>query len=77
MGAGLLIIRGSGARKAAVPFGPFLALGGVIGLLAGDQTHRLVPERLRSLGTAFHQSWVCGSGSLPPMGEEAQGAPCQ
>ena len=37
VGAGLLISRGSGARKAAVPFGPFLALGGVIGLLAGDQ----------------------------------------
>jgi leader peptidase (prepilin peptidase)/N-methyltransferase len=28
---------GSGARKKAIPFGPFLALGGVIGLLAGDQ----------------------------------------
>ncbi len=29
--------RGSGARKLAVPFGPFLALGGVVALLAGDQ----------------------------------------
>ena len=28
---------GAGARKQAVPFGPFLALGGVVGLLAGDE----------------------------------------
>ncbi len=36
---GLLLIarHGSGARKMAIPFGPFLALGGVVGLLAGDQ----------------------------------------
>jgi leader peptidase (prepilin peptidase)/N-methyltransferase len=37
--AGLVLIsrHGSEARKMAIPFGPFLALGGVIGLLAGDQ----------------------------------------
>jgi len=36
--AGLAIIarEGSGARKQAIPFGPFLALGGIVGLLAGD-----------------------------------------
>ena len=28
---------GSEARKHALPFGPFLAVGGVVGLLAGDQ----------------------------------------
>jgi leader peptidase (prepilin peptidase) / N-methyltransferase len=28
---------GLAARKQAIPFGPFLALGGVVGLLAGDQ----------------------------------------
>ena len=28
--------RGAAARKAAVPFGPFLALGGVVGLWFGD-----------------------------------------
>jgi leader peptidase (prepilin peptidase)/N-methyltransferase len=34
----ILIARhGSEARKWAIPFGPFLALGGVVGLLAGDQ----------------------------------------
>jgi leader peptidase (prepilin peptidase)/N-methyltransferase len=35
---GLVLIQrhGSAARKMAVPFGPFLALGGLIGLLVGD-----------------------------------------
>jgi leader peptidase (prepilin peptidase) / N-methyltransferase len=27
----------AGARKRAIPFGPFLALGGLVGLLAGDE----------------------------------------
>jgi leader peptidase (prepilin peptidase)/N-methyltransferase len=37
--AGLALIarHGAGARKRAIPFGPFLALGGLVGLLAGDQ----------------------------------------
>jgi len=36
---GLVLIarEGAGARKRAIPFGPFLALGGVVALLAGDQ----------------------------------------
>jgi leader peptidase (prepilin peptidase)/N-methyltransferase len=36
---GLVIIAREGAagRKMAIPFGPFLALGGVVGLLLGDQ----------------------------------------
>ena len=35
---GLVMIarRGSAARKSAIPFGPFLALGGVVGLWFGD-----------------------------------------
>jgi leader peptidase (prepilin peptidase) / N-methyltransferase len=33
----LMLRRGAAARKQAVPFGPFLALGGVVGLLAGSQ----------------------------------------
>jgi leader peptidase (prepilin peptidase) / N-methyltransferase len=32
---GLLVRHGSAARKMKIPFGPFLALGGVIGLFAG------------------------------------------
>jgi leader peptidase (prepilin peptidase)/N-methyltransferase len=37
VGVGVMLSRGAGARKVAVPFGPFLALGGVVALLAGDQ----------------------------------------
>jgi leader peptidase (prepilin peptidase)/N-methyltransferase len=35
---GLVLIArdGAAARKRAIPFGPFLALGGVVGLLAGE-----------------------------------------
>ena len=36
-GAVLLVRDGAEARKRAIPFGPFLALGGVVGLLFGDQ----------------------------------------
>jgi leader peptidase (prepilin peptidase) / N-methyltransferase len=36
-GAVLLVRDGAEARKRAIPFGPFLALGGVVGLLWGDQ----------------------------------------
>jgi leader peptidase (prepilin peptidase)/N-methyltransferase len=36
-GLALIARHGAAARKQAVPFGPFLALGGVIGLLAGEQ----------------------------------------
>lgn len=36
-GLALIARRGAAARKQAVPFGPFLALGGVIGLFLGDQ----------------------------------------
>jgi leader peptidase (prepilin peptidase)/N-methyltransferase len=37
VGIALIARRGSEARKMAIPFGPFLALGGVIAMLAGDQ----------------------------------------
>jgi len=37
VGLALIARHGAGARKMAIPFGPFLALGGVIGLLAGDE----------------------------------------
>ena len=36
MGAYLIARHGSEARKRAVPFGPFLALGGILGLWFGD-----------------------------------------
>jgi leader peptidase (prepilin peptidase)/N-methyltransferase len=37
VGIALLARHGSKARKMAIPFGPFLALGGLVGMLAGDQ----------------------------------------
>jgi leader peptidase (prepilin peptidase)/N-methyltransferase len=37
VGIALLARHGARARKMAIPFGPFLALGGVVALLAGDQ----------------------------------------
>lgn len=37
VGVVLIARHGSQARKMAIPFGPFLALGGVIGLLAGEK----------------------------------------
>jgi leader peptidase (prepilin peptidase)/N-methyltransferase len=37
VGLALIARHGARARKMAIPFGPFLALGGVIGMLAGNQ----------------------------------------
>jgi leader peptidase (prepilin peptidase)/N-methyltransferase len=36
VGIALIASRGAAARKQAIPFGPFLALGGFVALLAGD-----------------------------------------
>jgi leader peptidase (prepilin peptidase)/N-methyltransferase len=36
VGAAMIARDGAAARKRAIPFGPFLALGGVVGLLVGD-----------------------------------------
>ena len=44
--AGIIIVRGRAARKVGLPFAPFLAVGGVVALLAG---HDIV-EWYRSLG---------------------------
>lgn len=37
VGLAMIARHGPAARKRAIPFGPFLALGGIAGLLAGDQ----------------------------------------
>ena len=37
VGLAMIAREGAAARKRAIPFGPFLALGGVAGLLYGDQ----------------------------------------
>ena len=44
---GLIVMRGRAARKIALPFAPFLALGGIVALLAG---HDIV-DWYRSLGS--------------------------
>lgn len=36
VGLAMIARHGAAARKQAIPFGPFLALGGVVGLLAGE-----------------------------------------
>jgi leader peptidase (prepilin peptidase)/N-methyltransferase len=36
VGVAIVIRRGASARRTAIPFGPFLGLGGVVGLFAGD-----------------------------------------
>jgi leader peptidase (prepilin peptidase)/N-methyltransferase len=37
MGVGIMLARGAQARKQGVPFGPFLAFGGLVGLLFGSE----------------------------------------
>jgi leader peptidase (prepilin peptidase)/N-methyltransferase len=37
VGLAMIARHGAAARKQGIPFGPFLALGGVVGLLAGDE----------------------------------------
>lgn len=37
VGIWIVLRHGAAGRKTAIPFGPFLALGGIVGLLAGDQ----------------------------------------
>jgi len=37
VGLAMIARHGAGARKRGIPFAPFLALGGVVGLLAGNQ----------------------------------------
>jgi leader peptidase (prepilin peptidase)/N-methyltransferase len=37
VGLAMIARHGSQARKMAIPFGPFLALGGVVGMLVGDR----------------------------------------
>lgn len=45
VGLAIVVNRGASARKQAVPFGPFLALGAVVGLLAGDELIELYSDR--------------------------------
>ena len=46
---------GTEARKSGVPFAPFLALGGLVGLLAGPELIELYTTRFLGLKTALKQ----------------------
>ncbi len=46
-GAAMVLHGGVAARKTAVPFAPFLAVGGIVGLLAGPQLVGLYAGHLR------------------------------
>ncbi len=48
VGVGLMLRHGAAARKQAVPFGPFLAIGGVVGAARRRRDPRLVPGHLLS-----------------------------
>jgi leader peptidase (prepilin peptidase) / N-methyltransferase len=45
VGVGIMLRHGASARKKAVPFGPFLALGGLVGLVAGNELVHLYAHR--------------------------------
>jgi leader peptidase (prepilin peptidase)/N-methyltransferase len=45
VGIAIVAREGAEARKKGVPFGPFLALGGIVGLLAGDELVSLYSDR--------------------------------
>lgn len=48
VGLGMIAQQGSSARKKGVPFGPFLALGALVGLLWGPELIDLYEDRLLS-----------------------------
>jgi leader peptidase (prepilin peptidase) / N-methyltransferase len=45
VGVGMMLREGGGARKKGVPFAPFLALGGLVGILAGPELIDLYSDR--------------------------------
>ncbi len=48
LGIGIMVREGAGGRKKGVPFAPFLALGGLLGLLAGPEIVDLYADRFLS-----------------------------
>ena len=48
VGLGIIAREGASARKKAVPFGVFLALGGIVGVLAGPELIELYEDRFLS-----------------------------
>jgi len=48
VGLGIMARKGAEARKTGVPFAPFLALGGLVGVLAGPELVDLYSDRFLS-----------------------------
>ena len=48
VGVGIMLRHGAGARKRGVPFGPFLALGGLVALVAGHDLVHLYAQTFLS-----------------------------
>ena len=48
VGVGVMVREGAGGRKKGVPFAPFLALGGLVGVLAGPELVDLYSDRFLS-----------------------------
>jgi leader peptidase (prepilin peptidase)/N-methyltransferase len=48
VGVGMLAREGKGARKKGVPFAPFLALGGIVALIAGPELIELYEDQVLS-----------------------------
>jgi leader peptidase (prepilin peptidase)/N-methyltransferase len=48
VGLGMIAREGASARKKAVPFGVFLALGGLVGVLAGPELIQLYEDEFLS-----------------------------
>jgi leader peptidase (prepilin peptidase) / N-methyltransferase len=48
VGVAIMLRHGAGARKKAVPFGPFLALGGLVALVAGNELVHLYAHHFLS-----------------------------
>lgn len=48
VGFAIMAREGAGARKKGVPFAPFLALGGIVGVLAGNELVALYSDRFLS-----------------------------
>ena len=58
-------------RKTAVPFGPFLALGGVVALFVGDGARRRLPRPLLDRGIPLRS--MCSGSGRPDGGDSGLG----
>jgi len=74
VGLAMIARGGAAARKQAIPFGPFLALGGVVGLLLGDSLVRGAPPRLPGRRRLSDDQAPGDSATHRTSGQSASGA---